>query len=158
MDKKLFAEQLGILGVIFEKKITASFAELYYDDLKALSNTQMIDAVKKWRQTGEWFPKPSQLLDMVVTPAQSAGEAWALVLKELRDSKNANLPAEVMSAVNEIGGIDALAHMTYSQLEFKSKDFKAAYTPDRIGEMKERLDHDPQFKALGKFDERNRDL
>ncbi len=151
MDKQVFAEQMGNLGVVFDREVSKQVLDLYYEDLKSLTNAQMIDAVTKWRKAGRFFPRPSELLDMLKTSKSSAGEAWAHVLKQLRDSQNADLTPAELNTVNEIGGIDALAHMTYSQLEFKSKDFKAAYTPDRLGDLKERLDHDPQFKALGKL-------
>ncbi len=151
MNIQTLAKEMSKLGVIFDKVITKELIAAYEDILKDLTDQQIIDASYKWQTEGKFFPRPSELLDMIQTPEQSSGEAWALVLKEFRDHENANLPDHIMVAINEIGGIKALAHMPYSQLEFKFKEFKAVYTPDRLGELKERLDHDPQFKALGEL-------
>ena len=151
MDKKLFAEQMGKLGIVFDREITGPLAELYFDDLKQLTNAQMVQAVTKWRHEGEWFPRPSQLLDMIVTSTQASGEAWQHVLKELRDSANAKLSPAELQAVNEIGGIESLSRMDFGQLEFKGKEFRAAYNPDRLEEVKERISLDPEMKAYSKL-------
>ena len=151
MNIQTLAKEMSKLGVIFDRVITKELIAAYEDILKDLTEQQMIDASYKWQTQGKFFPKPSELLDMIETPEQSASEAWGLVLKEIRDYQSAKLPESAMRAVNEIGGLKSLAHMNERDLDFKSREFKSAYTPDRLGDLKERLDHDPQFKALGEL-------
>ncbi len=151
MNIQTLAKEMSKLGVIFDRVITKELIAAYEDVLKDMTDQQIIDASYKWQTEGKFFPRPSELIDMIQTPEQSSGEAWDLVLKGIRDYQSAKLPESTMRAVNEIGGLKSLAHMNERDLDFKSREFKAAYTPDRLGELKERLDHDPQFKALGKL-------
>ncbi|KKK79145.1 hypothetical protein LCGC14_2836470 [marine sediment metagenome] len=151
MNIQTLAKEMSKLGVIFDRVITKELIAAYEDVLKDMTDQQIIDASYKWQTEGKFFPRPSELIDMIQTPEQSSGEAWALVLKGIRDYQSAKLPESTMRAVNEIGGLKSLAHMNERDLDFKSREFKAAYTPDRLGELKERLDHDPQFKALGEL-------
>ena len=139
------------MGIIFDKVITKDLIAAYEDVLKDLSDHQMVDASYRWQTQGRFFPKPSELLDMVKTPEQSSGEAWALVLKEIRDYQSAKLPDNIMAAINEIGGLKTLAHMNERDLDFKGREFKAAYKPDRMAGLRERLDQRPELKALGKL-------
>ena len=151
MKAQILVQELTKLGVIFDKEVSETLINAYHNILKDLSDQQMVDASYKWQTQGRFFPKPSELLDMVKTPEQSSGEAWALVLKEIRDYQSAKLPDNIMAAINEIGGLKTLAHMNERDLDFKGREFKAAYKPDRMAGPRERLDHRPELKALGKL-------
>lgn len=44
-------------------------------------------AVKVWLRRSKWFPKPAELLDLITesaVPAVSSGEAWEVVMKQIR--------------------------------------------------------------------------
>jgi len=133
MERKTLGSELATLGVIFDKVVTKEVLSAYYEILKDISDEQMVTASGKWQRQGKFFPKPSELLDMVLPPA---GDAWALVLRQCRDWKGARLPPSIARAVNEIGGIRALAMSTEKDLGFKFHEFKLAYSPDRIDEAK----------------------
>lgn len=151
MDSDVFAKAMSGLGAVFDRVLTDELMEVYFEDLESLTNEQMIDASKRWRMEGKFFPKPSELLDMIVSADGSASDAWQLVLKELRNWREANLPPDILIAVNRVGGLKSLAMMDMKNLEFKGKEFKAEYQPDRVQEVKRRLGSDPKMKALGKM-------
>ncbi|MEE9532693.1 MAG: hypothetical protein V3W52_17075 [Syntrophobacteria bacterium] len=151
MDIEILVKQLSKLGIVFDKEITEDLIDAYHEDLEEMSNQQMTDASNRWRKEGKFFPRPSQLLDMIVSADGSASDAWQLVLKELRNWREAKLPPDVLIAVNRVGGLKSLAMMDMKNLEFKGKEFKTEYQPDRVEEVKRRLGSDPKMEALGKM-------
>jgi hypothetical protein len=152
MNNKTLVVQMNKLGVIYNREITKSLLVAYEEFLSELNDTEFTEAVSKWILSGKWFPKPSEILDMIQSQPEAASEAWSEVMKQLRDSQNAVLTPAQERAVNLIGGIDALSRSSYRELEFKKKDFVANFTPeDRIKSIKERLEHSPHVAAVGKL-------
>ena len=150
-DQKNFKDAMVLMASIFKFDLEEIHMKTYWRLFESITDEQFSTAVDAWLLKGKFFPRPSEILDMLSTSAKSSSEAWALVMKGLRDSQNANFPPEILAAVNEIGGIEALARMTFQQLEFKGREFKSAYSPDRLGELRERLDRDPKFKTMGEL-------
>ena len=150
-NQKQFKDGMVLMASIFNFDLEEIHIKTYWRLLQGISDEQFESSVDEWLLQGKFFPRPSELLDMIKNPSQSSGEAWAHVLIELRDSQNAKLSTSELQAVNEIGGIEALAHMDLKQLEFKGKEFKAAYKPDRLDEIRDRLNQDPKMKALGEL-------
>ena len=140
MNIKTLAAELSVLGLIFGKEVNKDIAKAYLNVLSDFSDDQMITASNKWQKTGKFFPKPAELIEMIVgTEKQSAGDAWALVLRGLRDHENCVLPQDIQQAVDKIGGMKLLAYMSFRDLEFKSKDFKDVYSPTKEDQINDKL-------------------
>jgi len=150
-DRKAFKESMVMMASVFNFGLEEIHLKTYWRVLDSMSDGQFSEAVDKWLTQGKFFPRPAELLDMIETSAQSAGDAWALVLKEIRDYQSANLPDDIQSAVDEIGGLQMLAHCQESELPFRAQDFRKAYRPNRSNLLKEKIEADPRFKSLGQL-------
>lgn len=80
----------------------------------------------------EFFPKPTDFVEAVQGDAEErAHEVWDAVLEMASDWRNAR-PSEVLDeagqkALRQVGGVKKLALMDKADLDFRRKDFIAAY-------------------------------
>ena len=140
MNIKTLAAELSVLGLIFGKEVNKDLAKAYFNVLSDFTDYQMIAASSKWQKTGKFFPKPAELIEMIVgTEKQSGADAWALVLKGLRDHQICVLPPDIQEAVDKIGGIRLLAYMSFGDLAFKAKDFKDVYSPKKEDQINDKV-------------------
>ena len=131
MNKRTFAENMTILSEAFDKEITPALTKIYWDRLGDASDEQFMKAVVAHIETERFFPRVADLVDKIKgSSLDNKHEAWASVVRALRDSSNMNLPESVMDAVNAIGGARSLGQMTERDLEFKKKDFFEVYEPE----------------------------
>ncbi len=65
MNDQLFAEQMNILGVIFDKEITKELLAVYLAVLERYSDINFKAAVELYVAEGRFFPKPSELIELM---------------------------------------------------------------------------------------------
>jgi len=130
IDQKVFIAQLGALGELFGKEISASTLKLYWAALKGFSDDQVQSALNLAVTSFKFMPKPVELIELMQENSDqvSLGE-WAKVLRHIRKGKpSSTIPAPVMSVLDRIGGWDYLKGLTYKDLEFKGNAFNKIWS------------------------------
>ena len=123
-----FKQAMTYLGEIYNKEITKSLAQIYWEELNTYSDEQFNQAVRGHIRASTFFPKPAELIArMDEGSSELAAQAWGQVLKQLRDSQNAHLPEASQKVVDLLGGVEYLSGLSMKELEFKRNQFVELY-------------------------------
>jgi len=82
MDKKLFIQSLNSLESAFGEKVSEGRAKIYWDILKGYSDIEIKKAVVKSIRELKFFPKISEIIEMIEGNIEDEAEIAWLILKE----------------------------------------------------------------------------
>lgn len=137
-DKKAFAELMVGSGEVYNKQVSKSLMQFYFDALKQYS----IDEVKAGfgkhaldPEHGTFFPKPADVVRNAQKSDLSAEDkaelAWAQVMREMRSTGSygsLNLDdKQAIAAVKALGSWQQLCSSTDKEMTWKKKEFISIY-------------------------------
>lgn len=121
-DRKSFLEVLMGFAELKGKQLSAPAIELYWRSMQAWSLEDFKAAAEQLLRTCEFMPMPKDFEDLRKAGRQTAGEAWADVLRYVRyeyspsglpvfgrENQSPRFDPLVTRAVNAIGGLRAIA-------------------------------------------------
>ena len=130
-NKDEFKTRMIGLFDLFDKDLSAAVLKMYWAAFQSLTDDEVFCAMDQAVITCKFMPKPAEIIDLIRgdSKSQALGE-WGKVLgfmrKEGRFGEH-KLPADILDAVNQIGGWEYLCTLTYKQLEFKARAFTEIY-------------------------------
>ena len=142
MTLETFSALMLSLAEVYDCKLSAPALEAYFEDFGHLDEQTFRLALRHARRSAQRFPTPRDLFDAVrlVQSATGAGlpsgeEVWGRVKRaiaryadETRNTAAAcGLTEAEAAALREVGTLRELAWMSERDLEFRRRDFLAAY-------------------------------
>lgn len=134
-DRKPFIEVLMGFAELKGKELSAPAMELYWRAMQRWTLDEFRAAAEELLRTCQFMPMPKDFEDLRKAGRQTAGEAWADVLRYVRtDYSPHGLPCLngneaprfsplVVKAVNAIGGFRAIAMSDVGSTHFLEKRF-----------------------------------
>lgn len=144
-DEKRFGEAMATSAAIFDKKLTAPVLRITFETLKEFSIEQVEAAFLMHLKTGEFFPRPAQLIEIINVGKPNNNDkallAWLSIeraISKLGPYRTLTLDDRLaMEIINHIGGWSHICSLSYKELDFKKKDFIQAYTTTAITDDKD---------------------
>ena len=127
-NKKKFKEYMTGLGEIFNKEITDTLKNIYWEILKPFTDVQCELAFNKLISTCKFFPKPSEFIKILRGDDNDRSlRAWQGVTKALENGLN-NFDDEITNqCIQVLGGWNFLFTRGYEELEWIEKRFHEHY-------------------------------
>lgn len=131
-DKIEFVKRLMALGELFDKSITDSLIDIYYDCLKKYNIDDYIRASSQLALTCKFFPKPAEYLELL-EGNQTDKANLALIQLEKAIEKHGYystivFPDKIIhAAVDAMGGWMEICKMTVDDWKYKRKEFINIY-------------------------------
>ncbi len=108
IDRSAFAEALFALTETFNEPLSDAKVEAYFDVLREYPIEQVIPAMKLALRSGNFMPRPSNILECIEGDTEEAATAaWGTILREIRRVGyvgTPNLDARSLRAVRELFG------------------------------------------------------
>jgi hypothetical protein len=144
-DEKKFGELMAVSGSIFDKELTKPILRIMFETLKEYSIDQVDAAFTKHLQTGDFFPRPSQLIRIInagkPNNEDKAVLAWLSItnaISKIGPYRALTLDDKLaMQIINHVGGWSNLCNLSYKELDFKKREFIQAYTTTAITNEKD---------------------
>ena len=172
-DKKDFAELMVGNGEMYNKAVSKSLMQIYFDTLASYS----IEDVKKGfgahsldAKHGTFFPKPADIVRHLtaneISNEELAELAWAQVIREIRRTGSYGTlkldDKQAIAAVKSLGSWSQLCGSTESEMTWKKKEFISMYEtysrtpiemlpsslPGRIGLVEHKREENESFKRI----------
>jgi hypothetical protein len=127
-----FAKNMAGLGELFNKEISPSLMELYWQILDNLTDTQFEKACQEAARKRRFFPKPAELLELIEQdPASLALAAWDKLTQAIRDygqyrSIEFDDPA-LTATVESMGGWVTACLWRADDLPHRRREFLSTY-------------------------------
>lgn len=118
-----FAKTINGLAAIHGKPMDEGLIDGYWMALEDLSKQDFFEAAKKAAKTLKWFPKPSELRELVLDtkPADAAKLAWPEVMQLAKRSSGEHSDPIAAEAIRLMGGGRRLGQATEQDLEIWGK-------------------------------------
>jgi len=149
MDKKLFLKSLNSLESAFGEKLNEDRAKIYWDILKGYSDIGIKKAVVRSIRELKFFPKISEIIEMIEGKIEDEAEIAWLVLKRKIESYGGyrsvsfpNNPA-IGSVVEALGGWIGICDVTVAEEKWVKKEFIKLYPI-----MKKKNNHPGQLPGI----------
>jgi len=133
-DFKAFAQLMTATAeTLGYPKLSVMGLELFFRVLESYSFEEVKAALANHIKTSPYMPKPADIIGQLEgTAKDKAAEAWACVVKAIRDhgsyaSVKFDDPA-IHYAIDRMGGWIKLCMMTHDEEPFRAKDFQEHYT------------------------------
>lgn len=135
VDFQRFKSLMNGMAKLYERELDTAMLDAYWLALQDWELEHFEAAVVQLLRTSKFMPRPSEFHDLRKAGRQTAGEAWAQVLKYVRtDYSPSGLPClngrvaprfspETKRAVEAIGGFRTIAFSEISQTPFLEKRF-----------------------------------
>jgi hypothetical protein len=134
LSKEIFAEQIMIMGEVYDKKFSEPLLNIYYDILKELTNEQFVQAVNQILRTNKFasMPKPAEFLEFAIGKnSDEPMKAWAITLDAIRRVGGYRTPnfkdTAITDTITHLGGWIKLCDSTTDELVWIAKDFEKFY-------------------------------
>jgi len=132
-DPEIFNRGMLLLTYAYpDYDLPPTTMDLYREFLRGLSNLDFEKAVKGHILKHKWFPKVSELLDIVRSFRLTAHDAWNILLK--RAEAGDESPPEIEGALaataaglDAVGGWQHFSTTSYKELSFAFKVFQEAF-------------------------------
>ncbi len=154
MDKKLFLQSLNSLESAFDEKVSEDRAKIYWDILKGYSDREIKKSVIRSIRELKFFPKVSEIIEMIEGNIEDEAEVAWLILKEKIERYDGYISVSfpdspaIGSVVEALGGWIKMCDTTIEEEKWIKKEFIKLYPI-----MKRRSNH-PE-KLLGIFELEN---
>ena len=143
MDKKTFSAGMKALTDAYpDYPLKDGTIELYWEFLQRFSKTEFLAAINQHLSKNKWFPKVSELLELMREPGPHPMEVWGRLINAAEDGWQPEMDQATKAALEAIGGWEKFKVTSYDELRFLYKRFEAVYqvTRDRrlplVGEEK----------------------
>ena len=156
-DFKKFSYVLAGLAETYERELSQSLTELYWNVLKRYSDNEFEAGVERMLKdrTLQKFPKPAEIIKYIegngLTPEERAEIAWQLVVKAMSEIGSAQSvifeDKTVMGVIEAIGGWSDLCIVETDQLVWKQKEFVKLYCIDKKAGIDRGVD-----KLVGRYE------
>lgn len=119
-----FARVLHALAAIKGKELTADILALWWGCLSDWPLVEFKQAASHLlKHGGPYMPQPADFIALRKAGAQTAGEAWAKVLAEVRRSGRGPIDPATDKAVAELGGYERVAMCSDERLGYLERAF-----------------------------------
>jgi len=149
MDKKLFLQSLNSLESAFDEKLSEDRAKIYWDILKGYSDLNIKKAVIRSIRELKFFPKISEIIEMIEGNIEDEAEIAWLILKEkieryggYKSVSFLNNPV-IGSVVEAMGGWIKICDTTIEEEKWVKKEFIKLYPI-----MKKKNNHPEQLPGI----------
>ena len=156
-DFKKFSYVLAGLAETYERELSQSLTELYWNVLKRYSDNEFEAGVERMLKdrTLQKFPKPAEIIKYIegngLTPEERAEIAWQLVVKAMSEIGSAQSvifeDKTIMGVIEAIGGWPDLCIVETDQLVWKQKEFVKLYCIDKKAGIDRGVD-----KLVGRYE------
>lgn len=138
-DKKEFAEVMLSNGEIYNKEISKSFMQAYFNALTDYSIAEVKDGISKHAldpKHGSFFPKPADIVrhlkENQITTEQKAELAWAQVMRVMRtEGSYGSLSIDdkqALAAIKSFTNWKDLCMLPENKLTWAKKEFMSMYS------------------------------
>ncbi len=133
MNKKLFLQSLNSLESAFGEKVSEDRAKIYWDILKGYSDIEIKKAVIGSIRVLKFFPKISEIIEMIEGKIEDEAEIAWLVLKRKIESyggyRSVSFPDNpaIGSVVEALGGWIGICDITVAEEKWVKKEFIKLY-------------------------------
>lgn len=133
MDKKLFLQSLNSLESAFNEKVREDRAKIYWDILKGYSDLGIKKAVVKSIRELKFFPKISEIIEMIEGNIEDEAEIAWLILKEKIERYDGYISVSfpknpvIGSVVEALGGWIKICDTTIKEEKWVKKEFIKLY-------------------------------
>lgn len=131
-NREMFANYMTMLGEMFDKDVSKTLMEGYWQALEPYDDDQAEAAFKRLIVTVKFFPRPAEVLEAITGPQQDqAVLAWQKVNQAVKDhgpyaSVKFDDPA-IHSAIELMGGWVQLQDCHIDEWKWKQKEFERLY-------------------------------
>lgn len=144
-DKKKFGELMAVSGSIFDKELTAPMLRIMFETLSEYSIDQIGAAFTKHLQTGDFFPRPAQLIRIINAGKPSSDDratlAWMSItnaISKIGPYRTLTLDDKLaLEIIKHVGGWSNLCNLSYKDLDFKKREFVEAYKATAVTNEKD---------------------
>ena len=133
MDKKLFLQSLNSLESAFGEKVSEDRTKIYWDILKGYSDLNIKKAVIKSIRELKFFPKVSEIIEMIEGNIEDEAEIAWLILKEKIERHDGYMSVSfpenpvIGSVVEALGGWIRICDTTVKEEKWVKKEFIKLY-------------------------------
>ncbi len=133
-NKQQFSEFMAAIGEIFDKEISVTLRKIYWETLKPYPDDQCKRAFELALTTLKFFPKPSELLELVNgKPGELATLAWLRVdqaVKRVGPYESVDFADDraINSTIEAMGGWPGLCNIDQKEWKWKQKEFENLYS------------------------------
>jgi len=149
MDKKLFLKSLNSLESAFGEKISEDRAKIYWDMLKGYSDIEIKKAVVGSIRGLKFFPKISEIIEIIEGKIEDEAEIAWLILKEKIGRYDGYISVSfpenpvIGSAVEALGGWIKICETTVEEEKWVKREFIKLYPI-----MKKKNNHPEQLPGI----------
>jgi len=149
MDKKLFLQSLNSLESAFGEKLSEDRAKIYWDILKGYSDINIKKAVIKSMRELKFFPKISEIIEIIEGRIEDEAEIAWLILKEKIERYDGYMSVSfpenpiIGSVVEALGGWIRICDTSLKEEKWAKKEFIKLYPI-----MKRRSNHPEKLTGI----------
>ncbi len=134
-DKERFSTALVEASFVFTKDITKPMLKIYFELLEDLDINDIHRAIKKHSQTGQFYPKPADIRNIINADKPSSDDKATLAWMSITNAIGKIGPYRTLvlddklalEIIKHIGGWSNLCNLSYKDLDFKKREFVEAY-------------------------------
>ena len=132
-NKQQFSEFMAAIGEIFDKEISVTLRKIYWETLKPYSDTQCKKAFEVALTTLKFFPKPSEILEIINgKETERSTLAWLRVHEAVKnigpyESIDFTDDRAINSVIEAMGGWVQICQATLDEWKWKRKEFDGLY-------------------------------
>ena len=127
-DDSIFNRGMALLMAAYpDYDCSPATMDIYREFLSHLSNLDFERAVKTHISKCKWFPKVSELLDVIRAQRSTAIDAWNFLLKAAETGVKPEMDGPTAAALEAAGGWHYFSFTPYEQLHYIFKKFQEAY-------------------------------
>jgi len=149
MDKKLFLKSLNSLESAFDEKVSEDRVKIYWDILKGYSDIEIKKAVIGSIRGLKFFPKISEIIEMIEGNIEDEAEIAWLILKGKIEKYDGYISVSfpenpvIGSVVEALGGWIEICDTTIKEEKWVKKEFIKLYPI-----MKKKNNHPEQLPGI----------
>jgi len=127
-DDSIFNRGMALLMAAYpDYDCSPATMDIYREFLSHLSNLDFERAVKTHISKCKWFPKVSELLDVIRAQRPTAIDAWNFLLKAAETGAKPEMDGPTAAGLKAIGGWTYLCYTDCDKLSFSFKLFAEAF-------------------------------
>jgi len=135
LNETVFSKGLFALSEVFNRNISDTLSEIYYDVLKNATDDQFKNAVNQIIQTNKYncMPKPAEILEHIYgKPQDKSLEAWEITLNAVRSVGGYKTPVfedqAISDTIQHLGGWVKLCDTPTAEMVWVQKEFEKFYS------------------------------
>lgn len=125
-NKKRFAQIMAAMGIALQKEVDKALIRIYWEIFRKYSDEQIEAACNAALTSCKFFPKPSEIIELIPNGSSTPLAAWGAVMDALEHGTEAADPG-INETVRRLGGWGYLREKTNDELQWISKRFVEHY-------------------------------